>query len=159
VSAHLAYQVECGAQAVVLFDTWAGQLTPADYRRHAAPYSARSLTGTAGRVPRMAFVRDGLHLLDDVVELGVEAMALDWRVPLGAAFERYGDRVALQGNLDPAVLLATPDEVTRRTEELLDVVAGRPGHILALGHGVMKQTDPECVAAFVAAARGQGAGA
>jgi uroporphyrinogen decarboxylase len=84
---------------------------------------------------------------------GAEAVALDWRADIGAAFDRHGGRVALQGNLDPSILLATPEEVTRRTRALLDVVAGRPGHVLSLGHGVIKETDPECVAAFVQCAK------
>jgi uroporphyrinogen decarboxylase len=153
VGQHLAYQLECGADAVVLFDTWAGALTREDYLAYAAPWSRRALQSTAGVAPRMAFIRDGSHLLDDVVDLGVEGVALDWRTPLGAAFDRHGQRVAIQGNLDPAALLATPEEVTRRARALLAEVAGRPGHIMALGHGVLKQTDPACVAAFVNAAQ------
>jgi uroporphyrinogen decarboxylase len=150
---HLAYQVECGADAVVLFDTWAGALTREDYAAHVAPWSRKALQPVSGLAPRMAFVRDGTHLLDDVVSLGVEAVALDWRTDIGAAFDRHGGRVAIQGHLDPAALLATPDEVTRRTRAILDVVGGRPGHVLALGHGVLKETDPECVAAFVRCAK------
>ncbi len=146
---HLQYQVECGADAVVLFDTWAGALSRGDYVAQVAPWSRKALQPVSGLAPRVAFVRDGSHLLDDVVALGVEAVALDWRTDIGAAFERHGGRVARQGNLDPAALLATPEEVTRRTRALLDVVAGRPGHVLSLGHGVLKETDPECVAAFV----------
>jgi uroporphyrinogen decarboxylase len=153
VGRHLAWQVECGADAVVLFDTWAGALTPGDYRACAAPWSRRALEPVAGRAPRLGFIRDGGHLLDDLVDLGVEGVALDWRTPLGPAFDRHGRRVAIQGNLDPAVLLATPDEVARRTRALLAEVDGRPGHVLALGHGVLKQTDPECVAAFVDVAK------
>jgi uroporphyrinogen decarboxylase len=150
---HLAYQAECGADAVVLFDTWAGALTRADYLEYAAPWSALALQPVSGLAPRIGFIRDGSHLLDELVDLGLEGVALDWRTPLGAALERHGRRVAIQGNLDPAALLAPPAEVGRRTRALLAEAGGRPGHILALGHGVLKQTDPECVAAFVAAAR------
>jgi uroporphyrinogen decarboxylase len=153
VGRHLAYQVECGADAVVLFDTWAGALTREDYLEYAAPWSRRALEPVAGRAPRLGFIRDGSHLLDDLVELGVEGVALDWRTPLGKAFDRHGQRVAIQGNLDPAALLAPPEEVARRARALLAEVDGRPGHILALGHGVMKQTDPACVEAFVQVAR------
>lgn len=153
VAAHLEYQVDAGAEAVVLFDTWAGDLSRADYERFAAPFSRRALESTRGKAPRVAFVRAGMHLLDSVAELGTEGMALDWRVDLDDAFRRFGDRLALQGNLDPTVLLAHPDEVRRRTQEVLAAAAGRPGHILALGHGVLKWTDPEAVAAFVETAR------
>jgi uroporphyrinogen decarboxylase len=138
---------------VVLFDTWAGALTQQDYAQRVAPWSKRALQPSSGLAPRMVFARDGSHLLDDLVGLGAEAVALDWRTDIAAAFERHGGRVAIQGNLDPAVLLATPEEVTRRTRALLDAVGGRPGHVLALGHGVLKETQPECVAAFVQCAR------
>jgi uroporphyrinogen decarboxylase len=150
---HLRYQVECGADAVVLFDTWAGALTRDDYLAYAAPWSRRALAPVSGLAPRMGFIRDGSHLLDDLVDLGLEGVALDWRTPLGDAFSRHGRRVAIQGNLDPAALLAPPAEVACRTRALLAEVGGRPGHILALGHGVLKQTDPECVAAFVNVAK------
>jgi uroporphyrinogen decarboxylase len=153
VGAHLRYQIESGAQAVVLFDTWAGQLTRDDYLRYVAPWSRRVLDIVGDAAPRMAFVRDGDHLLESVVDLGFDAVALDWRTPLDQAFERVGGRVALQGNLDPAVLLATPEEVSARVRAMLAAVAGRPGWIASLGHGVLKQTDPECVAAFVDAVR------
>jgi uroporphyrinogen decarboxylase len=156
VGRHLRYQIECGAQAVVLFDTWAGQLTLEDYRRFALPWTKRALEPVAGLAPRMGFIRGGDHLLDDLVGTGVEGVALDWRTDLSRAFEKYGDRVALQGNMDPAALLATPEEVGRRARAVLDQAAGRPGHILSLGHGVMKETDPESVAAFVAAAKAAG---
>ncbi len=150
---HLQYQVECGADAVVLFDTWAGALTREDYLQHVVPWSRKALQPVSGLAPRLAFVRDGSHLLDDVVSLGVEGVALDWRTDIADAFARHGGRVALQGNLDPAALLASPEEVARRTRALLDAVGGRPGHVLALGHGVLKETDPECVAAFVQCAK------
>ena len=153
VAAHLAYQVKCGARMLVLFDTWAGQLAADDYKMFVAPWTRIVLQAVAGSVPRMVFVRGGGHLLDDVVAEGPEAIALDWRVPIGQAFERWGDKVAIQGNLDPAALLCSPDEVRHRARAILRAVDGRPGHILSLGHGVMKQTDPEAVAAFVAAAK------
>ncbi len=156
VSAHLRFQIESGADAVVLFDTWAGDLDRDDYREFAAPASVRALAGTEGLAPRMAFVRGSMHLLDEVASLGTEGMVLDWRSDIGEAFDRYGDRLALQGNLDPTVLLGPPDLVRERTRKLLAKVGGRPGHILALGHGVIKETDPEAVAAFVETARAAG---
>ncbi len=150
---HLRYQVECGADAVVLFDTWAGSLTRSDYLRFAAPWSRRVLRELAGVAPRVTFAGTSDHILEDLFELGADAVALDHRTPIGAAFERARGRVALQGNFDPAELFAAPDEVRRRTHALLDEVGGRPGHVLNLGHGVFKDTDPECVGAFVAAAK------
>jgi uroporphyrinogen decarboxylase len=148
---HLRFQVESGADAVVVFDSWACSLGLEDWQRFAAPWMRRVLE--AVDAPRIAFAGASDHLLEALAELGPDALAVDHRTPLTAAFERVGQRVAIQGNLDPAVLLAPPAEVRRRATALLDEVAGRPGHVLALGHGVMKWTDPECVAAFVRAAK------
>jgi uroporphyrinogen decarboxylase len=153
VARHLRYQIANGAEAVVLFDTWAGTLTREDFARYASPWMRSVLAEIGAATPRVVFASGGDHLLDDLVALGSEAVALDWRTPIGAAFDRYGERSALQGNLDPAVLLARPEEVTRRTRALLDRVGGRPGHVLNLGHGVLKETDPECVRAFVECAK------
>lgn len=153
VIAHLRYQIDCGAEAVVLFDTWAGSLTREDYARYAAPWTRRVLAALAGRAPRIVFAGAADHLLEDLADLGAEAISVDHRTDLASAFARTGRRVALQGNLDPGVLLATPEEVARRTRALLASVGGELGHVLNLGHGVLRTTDPECVAAFVDAAR------
>jgi uroporphyrinogen decarboxylase len=146
---HLAYQATRGAQALVLFDTWAGTLGRDDYLQFARPWTERALAIADGAAPRIAFVLNARHFLEDVVSLGTEAVAVDWRTSIPDCLSRWGDRTAFQGNLDPAVLLGTPEEVARRTQQLLDAVGGRPGHVMGLGHGVFKETDPECVAAFV----------
>lgn len=153
VADHLNYQIASGADAVVIFDTWAGTLSREDYISRIRPFTERALAPVLGKAPVMAFVLDGGHVLDQVVDLGVDGVVIDWRVSLGDALSRYGDKVAIQGNLDPALLLAPPDVVAERTRALLEEAGGRPGHILALGHGVMKETDPESVAAFVETAR------
>lgn len=153
VARHLRFQVANGAEAIVLFDTWAGALTREDYREYAEPWTRRVLDEVKGLAPRIVFAAGGDHLLEDLAALGAECVALDHRTRIGEAFERFGARLALQGNLDPAALLSRPDEVRRRTRDLLREVGGRPGHVLSLGHGVLKETDPECVAAFVDAAR------
>lgn len=153
VTSHMKYQVASGADAVVLFDTWAGSLTRVDYLRYAAPWTRRVLRDLAGVAPRVIFAGDSDHFLDDLFEMGAEGVALDHRTHLGRAFERAKGRAALQGNFDPACLFASPDEVRRRTHALLDEVGGQPGHVLNLGHGVFKDTDPECVGAFVQAAK------
>ena len=153
VARHLLFQVESGAQAVMLFDTWAGTLARADYERFVAPWTRRVVRALHGRAPVILFARDGDHLLESQAALGPQGVGLDWRTDLARAFERVGDRVALQGNLDPCVLLSTPHDVAARTRALLEEVGGRPGHVLNLGHGVLKQTDPECVAAFVRTAK------
>ncbi|HVS09181.1 MAG TPA: uroporphyrinogen decarboxylase [Planctomycetota bacterium] len=152
VARHMRYQAASGAQALVLFDTWAGSLGREDWLRFAAPWAHAVLRELEGVAPRILFAGASDHLLEDLPALGAEAVAIDHRTPIGAAFERTRGRVALQGNLDPAALLAAPDEVARRTRAILDEVGGRAGHVLNLGHGVMKETDPECVAAFVTTA-------
>jgi uroporphyrinogen decarboxylase len=156
VARHLDYQVQSGAEAVVLFDTWAASLTPEDYRRFAGPWSKRVLETMTARVPRVAFGGAADHLLEDLAGLGADAVAVDHRTDIAGAFERTGDRLAIQGNFDPAALFAPPAEVARRTHALLDRVDGRVGHVLNLGHGVMKETDPEAVGAFVRAAKERG---
>jgi uroporphyrinogen decarboxylase len=150
---HLRYQAERGCDVLILFDTWAGSLGREDWLRYAAPWTRRVLAQTAGIAPRIVFAGHSDHLLEDLAALGAEGIGLDHRTDLPGAFERTGGKVAIQGNLDPAALLAEPEEVARRTHALLDAVGGRPGHVLNLGHGVLKETDPECVAAFVAAAK------
>jgi uroporphyrinogen decarboxylase len=153
VAQHLAFQAASGAEALVLFDTWAGSLTREDYRRYAAPWTRRVVEELAGRAPLVLFAGQAEHLFEDLVAFGTAAVAVDQRMELAQAFERARGRCALQGNLDPGALLASPDEVARRTRALLASVAGRPGHVLNLGHGVLPPTDPECVAALVEAAR------
>ena len=156
VARHLDYQVASGAEAVVLFDTWAASLTREDYRRFAAPWSKRVLDTMTARVPRVAFGGAADHLLEDLATLGAEGVAIDHRTDIAGAFARTGGRLAIQGNFDPAALFAPPAEVARRTHALLDAVGGRAGHVLNLGHGVMLETDPECVGAFVRAAKERG---
>jgi uroporphyrinogen decarboxylase len=153
VSEHLSFQHERGAEALVLFDTWASTLTREDYRRYAAPWTARVVAAVGPRVPLVLFAGQAEHLFEELVTLGAAGVAVDHRQDLATAFERAGGRCALQGNLDPGLLLAPADEVRRRTRALLEAVNGRPGHVLNVGHGVLPATDPESVAAFVACTR------
>ncbi len=153
VARHLEYQVNCGAEVVVLFDTWASQLGRDEYLRSAAPWSRAALGSVRGKVPVIAFAGHADHLVEDLAELPIEGLALDHRTDLPAAFERTKQRVALQGNFDPSLLLGTPESVFAKTQTLLATVEDRPGHVLNLGHGVLKETNPECVGAFVRAAQ------
>jgi len=153
VTAHLLFQAECGAEALVLFDTWAGTLTREDYRRFAEPWTRRIIAAVAPRAPLVVFAGQGEHLLEIQLALGAHGVAVDHRTSLAHAFELARGRCALQGNFDPGALLLPPAEVARRTRALLDSVRGVPGHVLNVGHGVLPPTDPESVAAFVATAR------
>jgi uroporphyrinogen decarboxylase len=156
VSAHLLFQAASGAEALVLFDTWASTLTREDYVRYAAPWTARVVAAVAPHAPLVLFAGQAEHLFDELVAFGPTAVAVDHRMDLARAFERAAGRCALQGNFDPGVLLSSPTEVTRRTRALLASVRGRSGHVLNVGHGVLPATEPECVAAFVGAARTTG---
>lgn len=153
VAAHLTYQHESGAEALVLFDTWASTLTREDYLRFAAPWTQRIVASLGPDIPLVLFAGQAEHLFDDLCDFGATAVAVDHRTDLAGAFERSQGRCALQGNFDPSVLLSSPEEVARRTRALLDSVRGRPGHVLNVGHGVLPATDPDCVAAFVESAR------
>lgn len=152
MAVYLIRQAEAGADAVQVFDSWAGLLSLADWERVVRPHLAALLekVGAAG-VPRILFVQNAPHLLDAYAELPAEVLSLDWRVDIAAAQARYPGR-AIQGNLDPAVLLAGPDTVRRAAERLLGSVAPR-GHIVNLGHGVLPQTPLESVDALVEAVR------
>jgi uroporphyrinogen decarboxylase len=145
VSAYLLAQVGAGVQAVQLFDSWVGALSPRDYREFVLPYSKKifDMLQPTG-VPRIHFGTGTATLLELMKEAGGDVIGLDWRVPLDQAWRRLGD-VALQGNLDPALMLTTPDIVARHAREILDQVNGRAGHIFNLGHGVLPDTPIENV--------------
>ncbi|MDE0670085.1 MAG: uroporphyrinogen decarboxylase [bacterium] len=140
--ASLHAQVAAGASAVQLFDSWAGCLSPAHYRRYAALASRRVLAAVAEwGVPAIHFGVGTGALLEDMA-VGADVVGIDWRVPLGEARARLGAEVAVQGNLDPAACLAPWEAVSAEARAVLAANAGRPGHIFNLGHGVLPQTDP-----------------
>ncbi|HWC09735.1 MAG TPA: uroporphyrinogen decarboxylase [Acidimicrobiales bacterium] len=141
--AALRAQVEAGASAVQVFDSWAGALTPADYRRSVLPASRRIFAGLANLgVPRIHFGVGTGELLDLLAEAGADVVGVDWRVPLDRARHRLGPRVAVQGNLDPAACLAPWPVVEAAALDVLARNGGRPGHVFNLGHGVLPETDP-----------------
>ena len=142
-------QVEAGAQAIQLFDSWVGSLNPADYRRYVLPYSSRILRGLDDlQIPRIHFGVGTGELLSLMADAGAEVVGVDWRVPLGDARERVGPDVTVQGNLDPAVVLAGWDATRLRAREVL-VEGGGRRHIFNLGHGVMPESDPDVLARLV----------
>jgi uroporphyrinogen decarboxylase len=142
VLAYLRAQVAAGAAAVQVFDSWVGHLTPADYERSVLPAVERIFDGLADTgVPRIHFGVGTGELLSLMNRAGADVMGIDWRVPLDAARSRLGDRVALQGNLDPAACLAPLAVLEEKAVEVLRRGGGR-GHIFNLGHGVLPGTDP-----------------
>jgi uroporphyrinogen decarboxylase len=145
-AAYLEVQVEAGASAVQLFDSWAGAVTRDDYRTHVQPYSARVLEriGATG-VPRIHFGVGTGEILDLMGEAGADVVGVDWRVPLSSGVQRVGGR-AVQGNLDPTLVFAPTEVMLERARQVLDDGAAAPGHIFNLGHGVIPSTDPDQLA-------------
>jgi uroporphyrinogen decarboxylase len=150
VVASLRAQVEAGAAAVQVFDSWAGLLSPADYRRSVLPATRRIFAGLDDLgVPRIHFGVGTGELLELLAEAGPDVVGVDWRGPLDRARARLGDQVAVQGNLDPAVCLAPWEVVAREARAVLDANAGRPGHVFNLGWGVLPETDPDVLRRLV----------
>lgn len=141
--ASLLSQIEHGAEAVQLFDSWAGALSAADYERYAMPASSKVLDAVhATGVPRIHFGVGTGELLHLMADAGADVVGVDWRIPLGEARKRVPGRCALQGNLDPAILGAGWDVVASEVDAVLASNADHPGHIFNLGHGVQPDTDP-----------------
>lgn len=143
---YLRAQIEAGAQAVQLFDSWVGSLSLADYLAHVQPHVRGILQDvmTCG-VPVIHFGTSTMHLLEAQQEAGGTVMGVDWRMPLDVAWERIGHDTPIQGNLDPLVLCASPEVAVEKAKEVLDLAAGRPGHIFNLGHGIIPQTPVDTV--------------
>lgn len=149
-AAFLRVQLSAGASAVQLFDSWAGALAPADYRRHVLPASAKALGAVADfGVPRIHFGVGTGELLGLMGTVGADVVGVDWRIPLDEAARRVGPGKALQGNLDPAILFAPWDAVETETRRVLRDAAGLDGHVFNLGHGVLPQTNPDVLTRVV----------
>jgi len=151
---YLNAQIAAGADAVMIFDSWGGVLSEKAFAEFSLAYLERicaQLTRTArGRpVPVILFVKGGGVWLESIAACGADAVGLDWTVDIGRARRQVGDRVALQGNMDPAVLLATPDAVVREARAILDAFGPGSGHVFNLGHGISQHTPPEHVALLV----------
>jgi uroporphyrinogen decarboxylase len=147
---YLSLQVEAGADVVQLFDTWAGLLGRDTYERFALPAARESLAGVTA--PTIYFAPGAGHTLELQGKVGATGYGIDWRTPIADAFATL-DGHAIQGNLDPSVLLGDRETITGEVEQLLTEVGGRPGHIMNLGHGIDRRTPLENVAAFVEAVR------
>ncbi len=151
---YLNAQIGAGAQAVMLFDTWGGVLTPAQYVEFSLRYMAEivgALTREAQgrRVPNIVFTKGGGGMLDRIAAIGCDAVGVDWTTDLATARRCVGDRVALQGNLDPSALFAPPDTLRAETLRVLESFGAGSGHVFNLGHGITPDVDPERVAVLV----------
>jgi uroporphyrinogen decarboxylase len=154
VAAYLNAQIEAGAQAVMIFDTWGGALADGAYQRFSLKYIEQVVAGLkrehdGERVPVITFTKGGGLWLDEIAATGVDAVGLDWTVNLGRARERVGGRVALQGNLDPTVLFASPAAIRAEARAVLDSFGAHAGHVFNLGHGISQFTPPEHVSELV----------
>ena len=157
VAAYLDAQSAAGAQALMIFDSWGGTLTPYDYREFSLRYMERIVSQLTReregrRVPVIVFTKGGRQL-EALADIGADCVGLDWTVDIGRARARVGDRVALQGNLDPALLYASADAVRAEVGHILQSYGAHPGHVFNLGHGIGVGTPPENVAALVEAVR------
>lgn len=157
VTRYLNAQIAAGAQAVQLFDSWAGCLGPDDYRRYVLPHTRSIIEAIVPGVPVINFATGNPALLPLLSEAGGAVIGVDWRIGLDEAWRQIGYDKGIQGNLDPLVLLAEPAEIRRRAQVILDQAEGRPGHIFNLGHGVLPQTPVDHVRALVDAVHELGA--
>jgi uroporphyrinogen decarboxylase len=146
--AFLRVQIDAGASAVQLFDSWVGALPAADYRTFVQPHSARVLAGVAD-VPRIHFGVGTGELLHDMREAGADVVGVDWRVPLDVAVRRIGPGRAVQGNLDPTLVFAPEAVVRRKVHDVLEAGKAADGHVFNLGHGVLPETDPDVLKLIV----------
>jgi uroporphyrinogen decarboxylase len=145
VSDYLLAQIDAGVDAVQVFDSWVGTLNAADYREFAFPHTRRIFEAVAGRVPTIHFGTGTSTILEELRDAGGDVIGVDWRIPIDEAWERIGADRAVQGNLDPTLLLGPTARMFEQTDEVLSRVAGRPGHIFNLGHGILPSTPVEHV--------------
>jgi len=148
ISSYLLYQIEAGAQVIQLFDTWAGELNRPDYEEFALPYTKKIFEAVGNRVPRILYLNGTSAILESMAASGADVISVDWRISIAEARKRVGGRVALQGNLDPCVLLGPKERIAAKTKDILEQ-AGPTGHILNLGHGILPPTPVENARAFI----------
>jgi uroporphyrinogen decarboxylase len=145
VGDYLVAQIEAGVDAVQVFDSWVGVLNAADYREFVQPHTRRIFDIVGGRVPTIHFGTGTATLLEDLRDAGGDVIGVDWRIPLDRAWELIGSNHAVQGNLDPTVLLGPTSRLLDAADDVLSRAAGRPGHIFNLGHGILPGTPLEHV--------------
>jgi len=143
ITAYLACQVSHGVDAVQLFDSWVGCLSPSDYKSYVSDYTREIMHSLDGNVPRIHFCANSSSLLEQFADTGPDVLSVDWRVQISDAWRRSEGRVGIQGNLDPVLALAGGEAMRREIGRIVEQSKGRPGHIFSLGHGVLRQTEPE----------------
>jgi uroporphyrinogen decarboxylase len=146
---YLNAQIRSGVQALQLFDSWVGCLSPRDYEEYVLPYSKKIIEGVGKKVPLIHFATSSSTLLELMKQAGGDVIGVDWRVNIGEAWARLGYDVAIQGNLDPVILFGSVDLIEKEVKRILHGVGGRPGHIFNLGHGILPNTPVDHVAALV----------
>lgn len=146
---YLTMQIDAGAHAVQLFDSWVGCLSPDDYRHYVAPYTAQVIEALPAGTPVIHFGTMTGNLLVPMREAGGDVIGVDWRVPLDEAWRAIGDGVAIQGNLDPVVLFSNRETIRKAVKDILRRADGRPGHIFNLGHGILPDTPVENVLTLI----------
>ncbi len=150
MAAYLAAQAAAGAQALMLFESWAGLLGPREYRRFAWRAARRTFAALRSlEVPLIYYANQGSALMEAIAELDVNVVGVDWRSPLGTVRRALGPGKAVQGNLDPAALFAPPAELIAQVDAVLEDAGSQPGHIFNLGHGIWQHTDPDAVARMI----------
>jgi len=154
VTSYLNAQIAAGAQAVMIFDTWGGVLSTRDYKEFSLRYMKQIVDGLTReadgrRVPVILFTKDGALWLEDMAETGCDALGVDWKLELADARQRVGDKVALQGNMDPCILYASPERIREEVATVLASYGAGTGHVFNLGHGIHPTIDPENVGAFI----------
>lgn len=149
---YLKSQIKAGAQAVQMFDSWVGALSPEDYQTYVLPHSKYVLDGLKNEgVPVIHFANNASSMLELVTEAGGDVIGVDWRIDLDKAWARIGYDKAIQGNLDPFALFAPPSVIEEKVKRILERAGNRPGHIFNLGHGINKETPVEHVIALIEA--------
>jgi uroporphyrinogen decarboxylase len=146
---YLNAQIHAGVQALQFFDSWVGCLSPTDYEGYVLPYSKKVIDGIDKSVPLIHFATSSSSLLELMKRADGDVIGVDWRVNLGEAWTRLGYDVAIQGNLDPVILLGPPDLIEKEVKRILNEAGGRPGHIFNLGHGILPNTPVDHVAFLI----------
>jgi uroporphyrinogen decarboxylase len=156
VTQYLNAQIEAGAQAVMIFDSWGGALSHSAYHEFSLPYMQKIVAGLIKekdgvKIPNIVFTKGGGLWIDSIANIGCDAVGLDWTMDIGIARQKVGNKVALQGNIDPLILFASPDAIRAEVEKVLSSYGFGSGHVFNLGHGISQFTNPDHAAALVAA--------